>query len=55
MTANYKGFYNVYNILAAYAGSVQQDFQAEHFQDMLQKFNPENGRMEQLLKAQRSC
>ena len=47
LTANYKGFYNVYNILAAYAGLRTAGFSGEHFQDMLQKFNPENGRMEQ--------
>ena len=45
--ANYKGFYNVYNILAAYAGIRTAGFGAEHFQKMLKKFNPENGRMEQ--------
>ena len=45
--ANYKGFYNVYNILAAYAGIRTAGFGAEHFQNMLKKFNPENGRMEQ--------
>lgn len=47
ITANYKGFYNVYNILAAYAGVRTAGFGAEHFNDMLKKFNPENGRMEQ--------
>lgn len=47
ITANYKGFYNVYNILAAYAGVRTAGFRAEHFQEMLLKFNPENGRMEQ--------
>ncbi len=26
---------------------VQPDFKAEHFSEMLKKFNPENGRMEQ--------
>lgn len=45
--ANYKGFYNVYNILAAYAGVRSAGFSGEHFHDMLKKFNPENGRMEQ--------
>lgn len=45
--ANYRGFYNVYNILAAYAGLRTAGFSGEHFQNMLQKFNPENGRMEQ--------
>ena len=47
IVANYRGFYNVYNILAAYAGIRTADFKAEHFMDMLKNFNPENGRMEQ--------
>ena len=47
LSANYKGFYNVYNILAAYAGVRTAGFSGEHFNDMLRKFNPENGRMEQ--------
>lgn len=47
LSANYKGFYNVYNILAAYAGIRAAGFPGEHFQDMLKGFNPENGRMEQ--------
>ena len=45
--ANYRGFYNIYNILAAYAGIRTAGFKAEHFMDMLKNFNPENGRMEQ--------
>ena len=47
IVANYKGFYNVYNILAAYAGVRTAGFDGTHFEDMLSKFNPENGRMEQ--------
>lgn len=47
LTANYKGFYNVYNILAAYAGIRTAGFSGESFQNMLNSFNPENGRMEQ--------
>ena len=47
LSANYKGFYNVYNILAAYAGVRTAGFSGEHFNDMLRKFNPENGRLEQ--------
>ena len=46
ITANYRGFYNVYNILAAYAGVRSAGFEGAHFQEMLKKFNPENGRME---------
>ena len=47
ISANYKGFYNVYNILAAYSAVRTAGFLGEHFNDMLKKFNPENGRMEQ--------
>ena len=47
ITANYKGFYNVYNILAAYTAARSGGFALEHFNEMLAKFNPENGRMEQ--------
>ena len=45
--ANYKGFYNIYNILAAYTAVRSGGIPVEHFNDMLAKFNPENGRMEQ--------
>lgn len=45
--ANYKGFYNVYNILAAYAALRTAGCSADHFQEMLNGYNPENGRMEQ--------
>ena len=34
-------------MLAAYAGIRTAGLKAEHFSDMLKKFNPENGRMEQ--------
>ena len=38
MCANYKGFYNVYNILAAYAGERGLPaFQAEHFTGYAEK------------------
>ncbi len=47
IAADYKGFYNVYNILAAYAAVRTAGFLGEHFNDMLRAFNPENGRMEQ--------
>ena len=45
--ANYKGFYNVYNILAAYAAVRTGGIKPVHFNEMLAKFHPENGRMEQ--------
>ena len=44
---NYKGFYNVYNVLAAYTGLKCAGFSGEKFNEMLKKYNPENGRMEQ--------
>ena len=44
--ANYRGFYNVYNILTAYAAGRVAGLSMDHFQDTLNKFNPENGRME---------
>ncbi|MEZ3421483.1 MAG: Mur ligase family protein [Eubacterium sp.] len=47
LSADYKGFYNVYNILAAYSAVRADGLQAEHFNDMLKRFNPENGRMEE--------
>lgn len=45
--ANYKGFYNVYNILAAYAALRTGEIEPVHFNQMLFRFHPENGRMEQ--------
>ena len=47
LSANYKGFYNVYNILAAYAALRTAGFSGNSFDEMLKSFNPENGRMEQ--------
>ena len=46
-STGYKGLYNVYNVLAAYAGVRTAGLGAEHFQKMLDSFHPENGRMEQ--------
>lgn len=46
LRADYKGFYNIYNILAAYAAVRTGGIDAGHFNGMLAGFNPENGRME---------
>ena len=46
IVANYRGFYNVYNILAAYAAGKCAGLSLEHFNQMLKDFHPENGRME---------
>lgn len=46
IVADYRGFYNVYNILAAYAAGRHAGFPLAHFNQMLRDFRPENGRME---------
>ena len=47
IVANYRGFYNVYNILAAYAAGKHAGLTLKNFNRMLKDFHPENGRMEQ--------
>ena len=44
--ANYRGFYNVYNILAVYAAAREAGLEIKNFVDVLKKYNPENGRNE---------
>ncbi len=44
--ANYRGFYNIYNILAVYAAAREAGMELENFEEVLRKYNPENGRME---------
>lgn len=46
IVANYKGFYNVYNILAVYAALQSANVPGEHFDEVLLNYNPGNGRME---------
>ena len=46
ISAGYRGFYNVYNILAAYAACPCAGMEVKNFQKMLDEFNPQNGRME---------
>ena len=40
------GFYQVYNILAAYAGIREAGIECRHFADMLAGYTPDNGRAE---------
>ena len=47
ISVNYRGFYNIYNVLAAYSAARSAGLQIPGFEKMLQKFNPQNGRMEQ--------
>lgn len=49
ISAKYKGFYNIYNILAVYAVASHSGVDMEGFQSMLDNFNPENGRIEHFL------
>lgn len=44
--ANYRGFYNIYNILACWAAVRTAGVSTEHFDRMLDQYNPENGRNE---------
>ena len=44
--ANYRGFYNIYNILACWAAVRTAGIGTEQFDRMLDQYNPENGRNE---------
>jgi UDP-N-acetylmuramyl tripeptide synthase len=44
--ANYRGFYNVYNILAVYGAASMANISLEHFNDVLGNFTPQFGRNE---------
>lgn len=44
--ANYRGFYNIYNILAVYAAMREERFTMENFREVLDAYHPQNGRME---------
>ena len=46
LTSNYRGFYNIYNILAAYAGARTEGFELKKITKILNHFRPANGRME---------
>lgn len=45
--ANYRGFYNIYNILAAYAAGKTAGLKLTAYNRVLRKYSPENGRNEQ--------
>lgn len=46
IAANYRGFYNIYNILAAYSAARTAGMELRTFDQVLKGFNPQNGRME---------
>ena len=41
-----RGFYNIYNILAAYAAASESGLELKHFDTALQTYDPQNGRNE---------
>lgn len=43
---NYRGFYNIYNILAVYATGKEAGFEMKNLHKVLEDYNPQNGRME---------
>lgn len=46
ITADYRGFYNIYNILAAYAAGRTAGLSLKSYNQVLHHFNPQNGRNE---------
>lgn len=46
INANYRGFYNIYNILAAYAAGRTAGLTLKKYNKVLADYNPQNGRME---------
>lgn len=46
IAADYRGFYNIYNILAAYSAARTAGLELKNFDKVLQNFNPQNGRNE---------
>lgn len=46
IAADYRGFYNIYNILAAYSAARTAGLELKNFDQVLANFNPQNGRNE---------
>lgn len=46
IVANYRGFYNIYNILASYGAARMSGFGLEKLDQVLSSYNPQNGRNE---------
>lgn len=49
VSVNYRGFYNIYNILAAYSVLEAAGMDTVHFVQTLHEFHPQNGRMESFM------
>ena len=52
--ANYRGFYNIYNILAAYAAGKEAGLKLTAYNRVLRKYSPENGRNEASTSTERT-
>ncbi len=48
MKLNYKGFYNIYNMIAVYGGLTALGENTDHFQKLLAGYKPQIGRMEEI-------
>lgn len=48
MVLHYKGFYNIYNMIAVYAGLMALGESTAHFQELLSGYKPQIGRMEEI-------
>ncbi|HIT91157.1 MAG TPA: DUF1727 domain-containing protein [Candidatus Merdenecus merdavium] len=46
---NYRGFYNIYNILAVYSAGKAAGFELEYFDKILKDYHPQNGRNEEFM------
>lgn len=49
MTLNYRGFYNIYNMIGVYAGLQALGIDTSNFQDLLKSYKPQIGRMEEIM------
>lgn len=49
MTLNYRGFYNIYNMIGVYAGLQALGIDTSNFQDLLKSYKPQIGRMEEIV------
>ena len=49
MTLNYRGFYNIYNMIGVYAGLQALGIDTSNFKDLLKSYKPQIGRMEEIV------
>ena len=49
MTLNYRGFYNIYNMIGVYAGLQALGIDTSNFKDLLKSYKPQIGRMEEIM------